>query len=164
MPCLRRLDCNFIHSVAPLLDALAAPAAIACSEYGLIGVRVCPYLHHIHLWYCDGVQSATLVRLIKLRNGFASENDITTSRNDPGEKRPIKPLPKGAHLPTASAISWKYMGNNKEQGIEKAEQVSIELCRPMFGEEARALKQWGVEVQCAAEPRPADNAYYDLNI
>jgi len=129
MPCLRRLDCNFIHSVAPLLDALAAPAAIACSGYGPIGVRVCPYLHHIHLWYCDGVESATLVRLIKLRNGFASENDITTSRDDPGEKRPIKPLPKGAHLPTASAISWKYMGNNKEQGLEKVEQVSIEGCR-----------------------------------
>jgi hypothetical protein len=156
MPCLQRLDCNFIHSVTSLLNALAAPAsaAVACSGSGSVGVRVCPHLRHIHLWCCDGVESATLVRLIKLRNGFASEDDITTSRDDPGGKRPIKPLPRGAHLSTASPIPWKPMGNNNERGLEKVERVSIEGCFPMTGEEARALRQWGVEVQWVATAAP----------
>lgn len=155
MPCLQRLDCNFIHSVASLLNALAASApAVACSRSGSVGVRVCPHLRHIHLWYCDGVESTTLVCLIKLRNGFAAEHEIT-SRDDAGGKRPrpIKPLPKGTHLPTASPISWQ--GNNGEQGLQRVERVSIEGCRPITGEEAGALKQWGVEVQWAAMPHLA---------
>jgi len=165
MPCLQRLDCNFIHDVASLLGVLAAPAhAVACSGSGSVGVRVCPHLRHIHLWHCDGVESATLVRLIKLRNGFASEDEIPTLRDDPGGKRPIKPLPKGTHLPTASPIPWKSMGNNNERGLEKVDQVSIEGCRPMTGEEARALGQWGVEVQWVAMPRPAASGSYGHNI
>jgi F-box-like len=166
MPCLQRLDCNFIHSVASLLSALAtpAPAAVACSGSGSVGVRVCPHLRHIHLWYCDGVESATLVRLIKLRNGFASKDEITTSRDEPVGKRPIKRLPKGVHLPTASPIPWQSMGNKNERGLEKVEQVSIEGCRPMTGEEARALRQWGVEVQWVAALRPAASGSYGHNI
>jgi hypothetical protein len=165
MPCLQRLDCNFIHSVASLLGVLAAPApAVAFSGSRSVGVRVCPHLRHIHLWCCDGVESATLVRLIKLRNGFASKDEITTSRDDPGGKRPIKPLPKGAHLPTASPIPWKSTGNNNERGLEKVEQVSIEGCRPMTGEEARALRQWGVEVQWVVIPHPTASGSYGHNI
>jgi hypothetical protein len=155
IPCLQRLDCNFIHSVASLLSVLAAPApAMACSVSGSVGVRVCPHLRHIHLWYCDGVESVTLVRLIKLRNGFASEDEVTASRDDAGGKRPIKPLPKSAHLPIASPIPCKSLGNNNGRGPEKVEQVSIEGCRPMTGEEARALRQWGVEVQWVGVLRP----------
>jgi F-box-like len=166
MPCLQRLDCNFIHSVASLLSALATPAAaaVACSGSVSVGVRVCPHLRHIHLWYCDGVESATLVRLIKLRNGFASKDEITTSRDEPVGKRPIKRLPKGVHLPTASPIPWQSMGNKNERGLEKVEQVSIEGCRPMTGEEARALRQWGVEVQWVAALRPAASGSYGHNI
>lgn len=157
MPCLQRLDCNFIYNVASLLGALAAPAstAVAYSGSGSVGVRVCPHLRHIHLWYCDGVESATLVRLIKLRNGFASEDEITTSCDDSGGMRPIKPLPKGAHLPTASLTRPKSMVNNNERRLEKVEQVSIEGCRPLTGEVARGLRQWGVEVQWIAAPRTA---------
>jgi F-box-like len=163
MPCLQRLDCNFIHSVASLLGALAAhaPTAVVYSGSGSIGVRVCPHLRHIHLWYCDGVESATLMRLIKLRNGFASD---TTSRDDPGGKRPYKPLPKGAHLPTASPIPWKSMGNNNERGVEKVEQVSIEGCRPMTGEDARGLRQWGVEVRWVAASCPTASGPYGHNV
>jgi hypothetical protein len=160
MPCLQRLDCNFIHSVASLLGALAAPApaAVTYSGSGSVGVRVCPHLRHIHLWYCDGVESATLVRLIKLRNGFASEDEITSSRDDPYGKRPIKPLPKGGPIP------WKSMGNNNERVLEKVEQVSIEGCRPMTREDARSLTQWGVEVQWVAGTRPAASGSYGHNI
>lgn len=166
MPFLRRLDCNFIHNVASLLGALAASAPVAYSGCGSVGVRVCPHLRHIHFWYCDGVEFATLVRLIKLRNGFASEDDITASRDVPGGKRPIKPLPKGAHFPSASPIPWKSMGNSNEQVVERVEQVSIEGCRSMTGEDARGLRQWGVEVRWVAAPRPAvtGSGSYDHNI
>jgi hypothetical protein len=56
------------------------------------------------------------------------------------------------------------MGNNDERGLEKVEQVSIEGCRPMTGEEARALRQWGVEVQWVAALRPAASGSYGHNI
>ncbi|KAF8479666.1 hypothetical protein DFH94DRAFT_492128 [Russula ochroleuca] len=155
MPCLQRLDCNFILSVASLLDALAA-ASTAAARPGSesVGVRVCPLLRHIQLWYCDGVESATLTRLVKLRNGFASEVEIAVSRDDSGGKRPIKPLPKGAH-PIAGPMLWQSVGNNNERLLERVGQVSVEGCRPITGEEARALRQWGVEVQWVATPGPA---------
>jgi len=153
MPCLQRLDCNFILSVASLLDALATASAARAGS-GSVGVRVCPRLRHIQLWYCDGVESAILTRLVKLRNGFASEDEIAASRDDSGGKRPIKPLPKGAHLPTAGRMLWHSMGTNNERRVEKVEQVSVEGCRPIIGEDARALRQWGVEVQWVATPGP----------
>jgi hypothetical protein len=149
MPCLQRLDCNFILSVASLLEALST-ASGARAGSGFVGVRVCPRLRHIQLWYCDGVEYATLTRLVKLRNGFASEDEIAASRDDSGGKRPIKPLPKGAHLPTA--VLWQSMGTNNERRLE---QVSVEGCRPITGEQARALRQWGVEAQWVATPGPS---------
>lgn len=167
MPYLQRLDCNFIHSVASLLSALATPtpAPMAYSGSGSIGVQVCPHLRHIHLWYRDGVESATLVRLIKLRNGFASEDVVVaTSRDDLGGKRPMKPLPKGVHLPTANPIPCKSMGNNNERGFERVEQVSIEGCRPITGEDARGFRHWGVKVQWVAAQWPAASGSYGHSI
>jgi F-box associated protein len=154
MPCLQRLDCNFINNVASLLNALAATAPAAVMRLGSrsVGMRVCPHLRHIQLWFCDGVESATLARLIKLRNGFASKDDISisaSSRDGTGEKRPIKPLPK------AQSVEIK-----NEQELEKVEQVSMEGCRPITGEEAGTLRQWGVEVQWVAMSRPS----YDHDI
>jgi F-box-like len=152
MPCLQRLDCNFILSVASLLDALAAVATTSRSGSESVGVRVCPQLRNIQLWYCDGVESTTLTRLIKLRNGFESEDEIAASRDVPGG-RPIKPLPKGAH-PTAGPMLWQSMGTNNERLLEKIEQVSVECCHPITGAEARALRQWGAEVQWVARLAP----------
>ncbi|KAI9507732.1 hypothetical protein F5148DRAFT_980922 [Russula earlei] len=138
MPCLQRLDCNFILNIAPLLDALATARPV--------GVRVCPRLRHIQLWYCDGVEPATLTRLVKLRNGHGSE-DNRTELVDCGGKRPIKPLPKGAHNYAAGRIAWQYVGTIDERRIAKVEQVSVEGCRPITGEEAVSLRQLGVEVR-----------------
>jgi hypothetical protein len=125
-------------------------------------VRVCPRLRHVQLWHCDGVESATLTRLIKLRNGFASEDEIAASRDDSGGgggggggKRPIKPLPKGAHPPTAVPMLWQSMGTNNERRVDKVEQLSVEGCRPISWEEAGALRQWGVEAQWVAAPGPS---------
>jgi hypothetical protein len=154
MPCLQRLDCNFISSVASLLEALAAAVR---SGSGPVGVRVCPGLRHIQLWYCNGVESATLTRLIKLRNGFACKDEITASRDEPGVMRPIRPLPKGAHLPTAEPMLWQSVGANNEKRLGRVEYVSVEGCRPITGEEARALRQWGVEVDWVAAPGTAVN-------
>ena len=153
MPCLQRLDCNFISNISALLEALAA----ATARSGLLGVRVCPRLRHIQLWCCDGVESATLTRLVKLRNGFASEDEIVASCDDSEGKRPIKPLPKGAHLPTAEPMLWHSTGTKKERRPEKVEHVSVEGCCPITGEEARALRQWGVEVEWVAAPGTAVN-------
>jgi hypothetical protein len=153
MPCLQRLDCDIILSVASLLDGLAAAATAADARAGSesVGVRVCPRLRHIQLWYCDGVESATLTRLVKLRNGFASEDEIAASRDVSGGKRPIKPLPKGAH-PKAGPMLWQSVGTNNERLLDKVGQVSVEGCRPITWEEARALR---VEVQWVATPGPA---------
>jgi len=139
MPCLQRLDCNFIHSIAPLLGALAAARPV--------GVRVCPRLRHIQLWHCDGVELANLTRLVKLRNGYASAD---VSRDDFVGNRPMKPLPKGAHNHAAGQLPSQYMGTNNEPGIAKVEQVSVERCRPITKEDAMSLRQWGVEVQWTA--------------
>ena len=143
MPYLQRLDCNFISGVTSLLEALAAAAR---SGSGPVGVRVCPGLRHIQLWYCNGVESATLTRLIKLRNGFACPDEISASRDDLGLMRPIRPLPKGVHLPTPEPTIWQSVGANNR----RVEYVSVEGCRPITGEEARALRQWGVEVELVA--------------
>jgi len=142
MPRLQRLDCNFIFSANSLLDPLSAA--------GSVGVRVCPSLRHIQLWYCDGVRFATLARIVKLRNGFASEEFC--SRDYIGGKRPIKPLPRGTQIPTATEgqLTWQPMGTNGDRRLSKVEQISIEGCRPIIGEEAMSLRQWGVDVQWIA--------------
>jgi hypothetical protein len=143
MPCLQRLDCNFIFSIASLLDPLAAASSA--------GVRVCPRLRHIQLWYCDGVGFANLARVAKLRNGFASEDEFC-SRDYLGEKRRIKPLPKGAytHIPDAGQLPWQPVGTNSDRRPSKVEQISIEGCRPITVEEATSLRQWGVDVRWIA--------------
>ena len=133
--------CNFIHSIAPLLGALATARPA--------GVGVCPRLRHIRLWHCDGAEPPTPTRLVKLRNGYASAGDLV-SRDDFVENRPMKPLPKGAHSHTARQLPLQYMGTNNEPGTAKVEQVSVEICRPITKEDAMSLRQWGVEVQWTA--------------
>jgi len=146
MPSLQRLDCNFIFSIASLLEPLTAASSV--------GVRVCPYLRHIQLWYCDGVQFATLARVVKLRNGFTSE-DVFCSRDYLGGKRPIKPLPKGAHTPNAGSLPWQSIGTNVDRILSKVELISIEECRQMTRDEAMSLRQWGVDVQWITNSRLA---------
>jgi F-box-like len=138
MPSLQRLDCNFVPNIAAMLDALAAARSV--------GVRVCPRLRHIQLWCCDGVESATLVRLVKLRNGLASGAEIA-SRDNVAGRRPIKRLPKGAHIPVTGSLPGQPMRTNDEWQPAKIEQVSVEGCRPISGKEAVSLSQWGVGVQ-----------------
>ena len=148
MPSLQRLDCNFIFSIASLLEPLAAASSV--------GVRICPYLRHIQLWYCDDVGFATLARVVKLRNGFASKAEFC-SRDYLGGKRPIKRLPtgKGAHTPNAGPFPWQSIGTNVDRRLSKVELISIEECRQMTREEAISLKQWGVDVQWIANSRLA---------
>ena len=146
MPSLQRLDCNFIFSIASLLEPLTAASSV--------GVRVCPYLRHIQLWYCDGVGFSTLARVVKLRNGFTSE-DVFCSRDYLGGKRPIKPLPKGAHTPNAGSLRWQSIGTNADRILSKVELISIEECRQMTRDEAMSLRQWGVDVQWITNSRLA---------
>ena len=146
MPSLQRLDCNFSFSIASLLEPLAAASSV--------GVRVCPYLRHIQLWYCDGVGFATLARVVKLRNGFASEAEFC-SRDYLGEKRPVRPLPKGTHLPNVESLPWQSIGKNVDRRLSRVELISIEECRQMTREEAMSLRQWGVEVQWITNSRLA---------
>lgn len=153
MPYLQRLDCNFILSITALLDALSATRSVE--------VRLCARLRHIQLWYCDGVEFATLARLVKLRNGFASEGDIA-SRDGLGGKRPIKPLPKGAHISTAGVLPWKALCTDDERRLAKVEQVSVEGCRPITEEEVITLRQWGVEVHWTATGPAASGYGHDI--
>ncbi|KAH9970540.1 hypothetical protein BGW80DRAFT_1253960 [Lactifluus volemus] len=141
-PSLQRLDCNFVPNIAPMLEALAAAR--------LVGVRVCPHLRHIQLWCCGGVKSSTLVGLIRLRNGFASGAEIAAHLNADG-KRPIKRLPKSTHTPA--------MRTSGEWQLTMIEQVSVEGCHPIGEKEAKALSQWGVEVQwIGSDPQLLDIA------
>ncbi|KAH9974521.1 hypothetical protein BJV74DRAFT_888936 [Russula compacta] len=153
MPSLQRLDCNFILGIAALLDALAATRSVE--------VRLCARLRHIQLWYCDGVELATLTRLVKLRNGFASEEEIA-SRDGLGGKRPIKPLPKGAHISTAGVLPRQALCTNDERRLAKVEQVSVEGCRPITEEEAITLRRWGVEVHWTATGSAASGYSRDI--
>jgi hypothetical protein len=144
MPSLQRLDCNFIFTIASLLEPLSAASSV--------GVRICPYLRHIQLWYCDGVVFATLARVVKLRNGFASEVEFCPRDTDYlGGKRPMKPLPKGAHTTNPGPLPWQSIGTNVDRRLSKVELISIEECRQMTREEAMSLKQWGVDVQWIAD-------------
>jgi hypothetical protein len=154
MPCLQRLDCNFIFSIASLLDPLAAASSV--------GVRMCPRLRHIQLWYCDSLEFATLARVVKLRNGFAPEDEFC-SRDHLGKKRPIKPLPKGVYTPNAGPLPWQSMGTNGDRSLSKVEQISIEGCRPITGEEAMSLRQWGVDVQWIATSTCLDRYNHDIH-
>jgi hypothetical protein len=56
------------------------------------------------------------------------------------------------------------MGNNNDQGLEKVEQVSIEGCHLMTGDDARSLRQWGVEVQWVAAACPVASESHGHNI
>jgi hypothetical protein len=138
MPSLQRLDCNAVPSIAAILDALAAARSL--------GVRVCPRLRHIQLWCCDGVELATLVRLVKLRNGFASAEE-STSRDVVSGKRPIKRLPRGACTAATGPLPWQPTGTNGVWLPTKVVRLSVEKCRPIREEEAMSLSQWGIEVQ-----------------
>ena len=148
MPSLQRLDCNFIFTIASLLE----PLSVASS----VGVRICPYLRHIQLWCCDGVVFATLARVVKLRNGFASEVESCPRDTDYlGGKRPMKPLPKGAHTTNPGPLPWQSIGTNVDRRLSKVELISVEECRQMTREEAMSLKQWGVDVQWIANSQLA---------
>ena len=152
MPCLQRLDCNLIFGIASLLDPLTAASSV--------GVRTCPHLRHIQLWYCDGVGFAALARVVKLRNGFAISEEELCSRDYLGKKRPIKPLPKGTHIPIdAGQLPWQAIGTIGDRQPSKVEQISIEGCRPITVEEALSLRQWGVDVQWTATTSLALNEY-----
>jgi hypothetical protein len=80
MPCLQRLDCNYIPGVTSLLEVLAAAAR---SGSGPVGVRVCQGLRHIQLWYCNGVEYAAYSsHQATERFGFACVDEISASRDD----------------------------------------------------------------------------------
>ena len=140
MPSIQRLECNFIPSVTVVIDTLATAR--------LAGLRMCPRLQHIQLCYCDGVEPVILSRLIKLRNGFESEED-GASRDDATLKRPMKRLPsKGQHT---TAVGQSPSPTAEEQSVAKVEQVSLEGCLPITREEALSLEQWRVEVDWAPQ-------------
>ncbi|KAF8268961.1 hypothetical protein EI94DRAFT_1726327 [Lactarius quietus] len=140
MPSIQRLECNFIPSVTVVIDTLATAR--------LAGLRMCPRLRHIQLCYCDGVEPVILSRLVKLRNGFESEED-GASCDVATPKRPMKRLPKGPHTTSAGQSPWPPV---EEQCVAKVEQVSLEGCLPITREEARSLEQWRVEVDWAPHP------------
>jgi hypothetical protein len=52
---------------------------------------------------------------------------------------------------------WQSVGANNKNKTGRAEYVSVEGCRPITGEEARTLRQWGVEVELVAAPGTALN-------
>ncbi|KAI9452127.1 hypothetical protein BJY52DRAFT_1294693 [Lactarius psammicola] len=137
MPSIQRLECNFIPSITAVIDTLATARSA--------GSRICPHLRHIQLCYCDGVEPVILSRLIKLRNGFESEEGYT-SREEAAPKRPMKRLPKGPHTTPAVQSPWLP---TEERWVAKIEQVSLEGCLPITREEARSLEQWRVEVDWA---------------
>ena len=132
MPSIQRLDCTFVPSITAVIDTLATAR--------LAGLRICPRLRHIQLCYCDGVEPVTLSRLIKLRNGFESEEG-DASHDDAAAKRPMKRLPKGPHT---SQSPWQP--TEEERWVAKIEQVSLEGCLPITKEEAVSLEQWRVDV------------------
>lgn len=141
MPSIQRLDCDFIPSVAAVIDTLATARSA--------GLPICPRLCHIQLCYCDGVESVTLTRLIKLRNSF--EPETVCASCDAAPRRPMKRLPKGLNTTAAGQLPWLPTEN---RWVARIEQVSLEGCLPITKEEAMSMEQWRVEVDWAA-PRSA---------
>jgi hypothetical protein len=129
MPSIQRLECNFVPSITEVINTLATAR--------LGALRMCPRLRHIQLCYCDGVEPVILSRLIKLRNGFESEED-DASHDDAAAKRPMKRLPKGPHASQSPT--------EEERRVARIEQVSLEGCLPITREEAMCLEQWRVDV------------------
>ncbi|KAH9051819.1 hypothetical protein EDB87DRAFT_1661680 [Lactarius vividus] len=145
MPSIQRLECNFIPSITAVIDTLATAR--------LPGLRICPHLRLIQLCYCDGVEPAMLSRLVRLRNGFESEEGHT-SRGGATPKRPVKRLPKGPHTTAAGQSPWLP---TEERCAARIEQVSLEGCLPITREEAISLGQWRVEVDWTPPRSAADD-------
>ncbi|KAH8999931.1 hypothetical protein EDB86DRAFT_2802223 [Lactarius hatsudake] len=145
MPSIQRLECNFIPSITAVIDTLATAR--------LPGLRICPHLRHIQLCYCDGVEPVILSRLVRLRNGFESEEGHT-SRGGATPKRPVKRLPKGPHTTAASQSPWLP---TEERCAASIEQVSLEGCLPITKEEAISLGQWRVDVDWTPPRSAADD-------
>ena len=131
MPSIQRLECNFVPSITAVIDTLATAR--------LAGLRMCPRLRNIQLCYCDGVEPVILSRLVKLRNGFESE-EYDASHDDATAKRPMKRLPKGPYTTAAS------QSTEDERWVARVEQVSLEGCLPITKEEAISLERWRVDV------------------
>ncbi|KAI0271251.1 hypothetical protein BC834DRAFT_858462 [Gloeopeniophorella convolvens] len=143
MPALERINCDAVLGVNLLVDALSAPR--------LGGVRACPRLRRIQLWRCEGVEHAPLVRVLRVRNGSASDSPPRSSK-PATSPRPIKRLPKGLCAPRAKVSPWLPNDAQEDWRPAKIEQISVEECIPITETEALSLQSWGVNVEWTPPP------------
>jgi hypothetical protein len=91
MLCFQRLDCNFVLSIAPLVDALAAGLLS-----GFVCARVCATSNSGHT-------------VVKFRNSCAADGEVA-SCDDIGEEYLIESLSKGGNI---ILINMAVYGNKR---------------------------------------------------